>query len=118
MDAKRLKQIEEIYHAALDLSSDKRESFFKANCGEDDELRREIESLLAFEKTFGNFIDLPPESLAAEIFSATNANQYSLNTPYSQQSSLIKIPKSNFYPEFKWNKFINLILCFKSIHFL
>ena len=69
MDAKRLKQVEEIYHAALEIPDGKRESFFKEHCGEDDELRREIETLLAFEKTFGNFIDLPPESLAAEIFS-------------------------------------------------
>ncbi len=69
MDAKRLKQVEEIYHAALEIPDGKRESFFKEHCGEDQELRREIETLLAFEKTFGNFIDLPPESLAAEIFS-------------------------------------------------
>jgi eukaryotic-like serine/threonine-protein kinase len=69
MDAKRLKQIEEIYHAALEIPDGKRESFFKEFCGDDESLRREIETLLAFEKTFGNFIDSPPESLAAELFS-------------------------------------------------
>jgi hypothetical protein len=40
MDAERLKQIEDIYHAALEISPDKRESFFKETCGEDVALRR------------------------------------------------------------------------------
>jgi serine/threonine protein kinase len=69
MDAERLKQIEEIYHAALDIPEDKRESFFNRYCGEDENLRREIESLLSFEKTFDKFLDSPLESYAAEMFS-------------------------------------------------
>ncbi len=69
MDAERLKQIEEIYHAVLEITPAKRESFFKEHCGADENLRREVESLLAFEKTSGNFIDTPPESLAAEMLS-------------------------------------------------
>ncbi len=69
MDSKRLKQIEEIYHAALEIPHGKRDSFFKEHCGEDLELRREVESLLLFEKTFDSLIDAPPKSLAAEIFS-------------------------------------------------
>ncbi len=47
MDAERLKQVEEIYHTALELSPDEHEEFFNVHCGEDIELRREIESLLA-----------------------------------------------------------------------
>jgi len=35
MNAERLKQIEEIYHAALEIPPDKRESFFKEFCGAD-----------------------------------------------------------------------------------
>ncbi len=69
MNAERLKQIEEIYHAALEISPDKRESFFTEICGEDVELRREVESLLVFEKGFDSLIDTPPEMLAAEMFS-------------------------------------------------
>ncbi|MGI8668439.1 MAG: hypothetical protein ACR2J3_01175, partial [Aridibacter sp.] len=69
MNANRLKQIEEIYHAALEIKSEKRESFFKEHCGEDKDLRREVESLLAFRKSSDNFLDKPPKSLAAEIFS-------------------------------------------------
>ena len=69
MEVERLKQIEDIYHAALEIPPGKRESFFKEFCGADENLRREVESLLAFDKTFDKFIDTPPESLAAEMFS-------------------------------------------------
>ncbi len=55
MEAERLKQIEEIYHAALEISPEKREAFFKQRCGADENLRREVESLLAFENTFDSF---------------------------------------------------------------
>ncbi|MGI8787601.1 MAG: protein kinase domain-containing protein [Pyrinomonadaceae bacterium] len=69
MDAERLKQIEEIYHAALEISPAERESFFKEYCGADESLRREVESLLSFEKHSDDFFDAPPDALAAEMFS-------------------------------------------------
>ena len=68
MDAERLKQIEEIYHAALEIPLEKREAFFNESCGADEDLRREVESLLSFEESTDNFIDSSPESLAAEMF--------------------------------------------------
>jgi eukaryotic-like serine/threonine-protein kinase len=67
MNAEKLKQIEEIYHAALKFPPDERDSFFKDACGADDDLRREIESLFSFENTFDSFIDTPPEVLATQI---------------------------------------------------
>ena len=70
MEAVRLKQVEEIYHAALEITPDEREIFFTEHCGADAQLRREVESLLSFENTFDSFIDTPPESLAAEMFAA------------------------------------------------
>ena len=70
MASERLKQIEKIYHAALEIPPAERESFFKISCGADAELRREVESLLAFENTFDSLIDTPLKSLAAEMFSA------------------------------------------------
>jgi eukaryotic-like serine/threonine-protein kinase len=68
MNAERLNQIEEIYHAALEIAPAQRESFFKNRCGADENLRREVESLLSFEKTSDEFLDTPPASLAAEMF--------------------------------------------------
>ena len=69
MNTERLKQIEEIYHAALEIQPAKRESFLIESCGEDIELRREVKSLLSFKKTSDSFLNTPPESLAAEMFS-------------------------------------------------
>ncbi len=77
MDSERLKQIEEIYHAAADTSPDNRESFLTESCGDDESLRREVESLLAFETNHDNFIDASPESIASEMFSERE-NQGSL----------------------------------------
>ncbi len=67
MDSERLKQIEEIYHAALDVPFAERESFIKKLCGADADLRREVESLLQFDKTFDERLDAPPDALAAEV---------------------------------------------------
>ena len=77
MDSERLKQIEKIYHAALEIQPDQREIFFREHCGADEDLRREVESLLSFENTFDSLIDTPPESLAAEMF-AEQQNKMSL----------------------------------------
>jgi len=49
MNAERLKQVEEIHHAALEIAPDERESFFKGHCGAEEDLRREVESLLSYE---------------------------------------------------------------------
>ncbi len=69
MDSKRLRQIEEIYNAILDAAPDDRKSFLSERCGDDDDLRSEVESLLSFENTSDNFIDESPGPLAAEMFS-------------------------------------------------
>lgn len=66
MSPERLKKIEEIYHAALELPHDAREDFLRQNC--DEEMRREIGSLLSFDNVENSFIDTPPESIAAEMF--------------------------------------------------
>ena len=68
MDSARLKQIETIYHAAHDLAAETRQPFLNESCGEDLELRREVESLLQFEDAPSDFLDEPPASLAAEMF--------------------------------------------------
>lgn len=69
MNAERLKKIEEVYHAAAEISPIEREIFFDKVCGEDADLRREVESLLAVQKSANNFLENPPESLVAEMFS-------------------------------------------------
>lgn len=67
MNATRLKQIEEIYHAAVDSAS--MDTVLKARCGNDENLRREVESLLTYEGISDSFIDSFPDAFAAEMFS-------------------------------------------------
>ena len=55
MDPERLRQIEERYHAAMDLPPRERESFIRDSCGEDEDLRREVESLLAVKQILQRF---------------------------------------------------------------
>jgi serine/threonine protein kinase len=69
MSPERLKKVEEIYHAVLELSPSNRAQFLADSCGEDVELRREVESLLSFEKSFDSVIDSSPKSLVTELFS-------------------------------------------------
>ena len=74
MDSERLKQVEEIYHAALEVSPDERQAFFKESCGADENLRREVESLLSFENTSDSLIDTPLKSLVAEMLYGRTKN--------------------------------------------
>lgn len=67
MDIERLNQIEEIYHAALEIPDAEREAFFKKHCGADADLRCQVESLLVFDKNPHNILDTPPEAFVAEI---------------------------------------------------
>ncbi len=69
MDAERLKRTEEIYHAAMEVLPAERQSFLGKVCADDEDLRREVESLLAVQRSSNNIFDTPPESLAAEMFS-------------------------------------------------
>ena len=69
MNLERLNQIEEVYHAARETPAGGREAVLDQLCGADADLRGEVESLLAFEGMPENFLDAPPEALAAEMFS-------------------------------------------------
>ena len=57
MNSERLKQIEKIYYAALEISTNQRELFLNESCGADKNLRREVKSPLSFEDTPTEFID-------------------------------------------------------------
>jgi len=74
MNRERLDQIEEIYHAVLEVSAAEREALIDKLCGADADLRREVESLLAVEDTHDSLLDTPPDALAAEIFPQIEPN--------------------------------------------
>ncbi len=68
MDSKRLKLVEKICNEVLELPLHKRNSFLDETCGDDSELRSEVDSLLEFDNTFDSFIDSSPNSLLSEVF--------------------------------------------------
>src|SRR2546422_10862726 len=51
MTRQRFQQISQIYHATLEREPEQRAAFLQKSCGEDQNLRHEVESLLASEKS-------------------------------------------------------------------
>jgi eukaryotic-like serine/threonine-protein kinase len=75
MSPERWKQIEKLYDAALMIESARREAFLDQACAGDEELRREIASLLTSDAQAGSFLAAPAtevmaRNVAAEIASA------------------------------------------------
>ena len=66
MKSDRWKEIERIYHAALERRADEREAFLDETCLDDAGLRREVESLLGYETRAEEFIEDPALDVAAE----------------------------------------------------
>lgn len=56
MNAERFRQVEQLYYRALELSAAERAAFLTQACGADEELRHEVESLLAAHDEAGSFI--------------------------------------------------------------
>ncbi len=65
MDPTRWQQIESIYHQALEIGVERRNSFLKAACGSDEPLLREVESLLSDSSRVRSFMESEPMKGAA-----------------------------------------------------
>lgn len=83
MDAVRLRQIEDLYHAALEIPAADRPSFVESNCGADQELLQEIESLLTVEISANNLFAAQPGALAAAMY-LENADSIKVGTQINQ----------------------------------
>ena len=64
---RRWQQIERLYHSTLQKDVSERSAFLIQACGGDEALRREVESLLAFEAQAENFIETPALEVAARM---------------------------------------------------
>ncbi len=73
MKAERWQQVEQLYHAALERGAEERAAFLADACAGDEKLRREVESLLAYERQAENFIESPALEVAAKVI-AEDAN--------------------------------------------
>ena len=67
MTPERWQKVKEIFHAALDRPPVEQSAFIARACNGDDELRREVESLLASSERDGSFIDSPAYAAAATL---------------------------------------------------
>ena len=64
MISNRWRRVGEIYHAALSLAGDERDTFLADACGQDADLRREVESLLAHAADASGFLETSALELA------------------------------------------------------
>jgi len=64
MDPERLRQIEELYHSARERLPDERDSFLVEACRNDEELLREVASLLVQDSAQGP-LERPVSKIAA-----------------------------------------------------
>ena len=71
MQPERWQRIEELFHSALKLEEDQRVVFLEESCGEDQDLRLKVESLLAHHQEAGSFLDSPALELAAQELNAS-----------------------------------------------
>ncbi len=67
MTPERWKQVEELFHAALERDEAERAPFLDQACAGDDELRREVESLLVSAAAAGDVIEAQPQDVAAQL---------------------------------------------------
>src|SRR5437773_12156012 len=65
MTPQRLNEIERLYHADREQREGEMVAFLKQACGSDDELCREVESLLAYRTATEDFMEAPPMDVAA-----------------------------------------------------
>jgi serine/threonine protein kinase len=73
MKPEHWRQIEQLYHAALERAEAERSAFLDEACAGDEALRREVESLLAFDKQAEQFIEAPPDDVATSMLTEEQA---------------------------------------------
>src|SRR2546428_990927 len=66
MKPERWQRIEKLYHAALERPAPSRADFLRSACGDDEDLYREVESLLALQSKAESFIEQPALEVAAK----------------------------------------------------
>ncbi|MCY7347231.1 MAG: serine/threonine protein kinase, partial [Pyrinomonadaceae bacterium] len=72
MNAERWKQIDELFDAVLESPNERRGAFLSEKCGSDDELKKEILSLLAAQKETDKFLENSAMNLMAKEIAHDN----------------------------------------------
>ena len=75
MTSERWSEIERLYHDAREKGDGEIGAFLKQACGSDDELRREVESLLAYKTSTEDFMEASPMEVAARQLARERGEQ-------------------------------------------
>jgi serine/threonine protein kinase len=78
MEPERWRQVEEIYHSALERDESQRSRYVEAACAGDEALRREVESLLAYQEKAEKFMEAPAMEVAGEGLAAEEDRSHPL----------------------------------------
>ena len=73
MTPERWKQIDQLFHAALQRGPSQRATFIAESCADDEALQKEIEDLLASHEQSESFIETPAADVAAELLTEGSA---------------------------------------------
>jgi serine/threonine protein kinase/Tol biopolymer transport system component len=68
MKPERWQQIDQLFHSTLEWPPPERATFLSERCGDDEDLRRETESLLLAHERTTDFLDLPALEVSTELF--------------------------------------------------
>ena len=71
MTPERWQKVQDLFHAASEREPARRDSFLLEACGDDRELRREVESMLASSERVGSFLESPALAAVGAGFRAT-----------------------------------------------
>src|SRR6185503_7756649 len=71
----RWKQVERLYDAAMDLNAADRAAFLQDVCGGDDDLRRDVETLIGYTESGGDFLESPALEVTARAIARDRPKQ-------------------------------------------
>ena len=91
MDVARWEQIKELFHTALELNAAERAAFLVTACGDDAELRREVELLLSANHQASGFLDSPALQQAAQSLADDKQSTQQFAPAIGQEFSHYKI---------------------------
>ena len=90
MQPERWEQLARLHRAALERAESQRGAFLREACAGDEDLRREVESLLAYEKPGDGFLESPPLEAAARLL-AREEDQQMLGRTFSRYRIVEKL---------------------------
>jgi hypothetical protein len=102
MTPERLQQIEDLYHSALEQDPAERAAFIDEACNGDEELRHEVETLLASEAEAEAFIQEPLLQVAARLIADNYIKRFASGGRGQKQWRLLGFGDVRASGQFLW----------------